>query len=81
MNERYSIPETVATLRAINNAGNDFGFQDAVVGIDIESKGVLSLGFRSLRPINIKDDNALIVELSLADILRAVALKCVEVVK
>lgn len=73
MNERWDTPETSVQIHRITKNGDDMDEQDVVAGLEVQPDGVLRIDLRNLRPIRINDRDNLIVELYLADVLRAVA--------
>lgn len=73
MNEQWDTAETSVSIRRVAKNGEDAEAQDVVAGIDVRDHGMLSIDLRNLRPIRVLDRDNLIVEIYLADVLRAVA--------
>lgn len=81
MNERYDVPETTGSIRRITRDGDDRDYQDVMVGLEVRSTGILQIDLRNMRPLRVNDRDGVVLELYLADVLRAVAVGVEQKVK
>ena len=52
---RYDVPETVASLRKVNQNGVDTNYEDCACGIEIHDGRTMQIDLRNLRPIRVND--------------------------
>lgn len=73
MNERWDTPETTSSIRRVTKNGDDADGQDVVTGVEVAEDGMLRIDLRNLRPIRVLDRDNLVIEIYLADVMRAIA--------
>lgn len=73
MIRRYETPTTIAELRKIDKNGDDFYYEETVVGIQLREDGVLQFDLRNMRPIRINDREALVIEIDINEVFAAIA--------
>lgn len=73
MNVRYSNPEVIATIRTVNQDGDDVSQSDHVCGFGVFSAGGDSTPILQLDIRDFKKGNNLIVEIELSEAIQAIS--------
>ena len=73
MNERWDTPETVVQVQRVTKSGDTEDYQDVVAGLELSDKSTLRIDLRNMRPMRVLDREGVMIDIYLADVLRAIA--------